>query len=102
MKALVPFYVITAIVLVAFMSMYNVQHSDDIINECLNNTEKCECDEDEPEPGNFCTYAASFYNVFGYLAGGPDGTTDPLDMIFIFLTVIIFLNVLIAIVSNAW
>ena len=60
----------------------------------------CTCNTDSQD--NFCTYEDSVHNVFGYFAGGPDDTTDVLDIIFIFLTVIIFLNVLIAIVSNAW
>jgi hypothetical protein len=107
MKELVPFFVITLIILVAFMSMYYVKRFDDGYvkgdggKECDPLVDaSCSCDEEFQV--NFCTYTDSFYNVFGYLGGGPDETTDVLDIIFIFLTVIIFLNVLIAIVSNAW
>jgi hypothetical protein len=51
---------------------------------------------------NFCTYKDSFHNVFGYLAGGPDDTRDVLDILCGVVVVIIFLNVVIGIVSNAW
>jgi hypothetical protein len=60
----------------------------------------CTCNSDIED--NFCTYYHAFHNVFGYLAGGPDDTTDALDVICGVVVVIIFLNVLIAIVANAW
>ena len=60
----------------------------------------CVCDSSEQD--NFCSYRDSLQNVFGYMAGGPDDTTDFLDFICGFVVVIIFLNVVIAIVSNAW
>jgi hypothetical protein len=60
----------------------------------------CTCDADSLN--KFCTYIDSFHNVFGYLAGGPDDTKDVLDIFCGVVVVIIFLNVVIGIVSNAW
>jgi hypothetical protein len=60
----------------------------------------CTCDTDDKD--NFCSYEDSLYNVFGYLAGGPDDTVDFLDFICGMVVVIVFLNVVIAIVANAW
>ncbi len=95
------------------MYMYYVQRFDDGV-ECdatslewnlAHPTEEpmvdvCTCDATLQD--NFCTYSDSFHNVFGYLAGGPDDTRDVLDITCAVVVVIIFLNVLIAIVSNAW
>ena len=60
----------------------------------------CVCDASGQD--NFCSYRDSVKNVFGYLVGGPDDTTDFLDFICGFVVVIIFLNVVIAMVANAW
>ena len=66
------------IVLVAFMYMYYVQRYDEGV-ECDYERNVCICDATDKD--NFCSYKDSFYNVFGYLAGGPDGTTDFLDVL---------------------
>ena len=60
----------------------------------------CVCDSSGQD--NFCSYRDSLRNVFEYMVGGPDETRDFLDFVFGFVVVIIFLNVVIAIVSNAW
>jgi hypothetical protein len=116
MYKLIPFFVITIIILTAFMYMYYVQRYDEGV-QC-NATEQelniknlgfenattfpdvCTCDDSDQD--NFCSYTAAFYNVYGYLAGGPDDTADFLDIICGMVVVIVFLNVVIAIVSNAW
>jgi hypothetical protein len=78
------------------MYMYYVQRYDEGV-QC---TPNCTCDA--TVQNNFCTYGAAFFNVFGFLAGGPDDTSDFLDVICGMVVVIVFLNVVIAIVSNAW
>ena len=121
MSKLIPFFVITIIILTAFMYMYYVQRYDEgvqcnateyesNVNYASNTSlgfenapiypKVCTCDATDQD--NFCSYAAAFYNVFGYLAGGPDDTVDFLDIICGSVVVIVFLNVVIAIVSNAW
>jgi hypothetical protein len=114
MKELVPFFVITMIILVAFMYMYYVQRYDEGVvcnaTALMSNVnaspgdeimfDVCTCDAEDTD--NFCSYLDSFHNVFGYLAGGPDDTVDFLDFICGTVVVIVFLNVVIAIVSNAW
>jgi hypothetical protein len=95
------------------MYMYYVQRFDDgvtcddtslVLNQNdtyeVKRTDVCMCDVDSQD--NFCTYTDSFHNVFGYLAGGPDDTRDVLDIFCGVVVVIIFLNVVIGIVSNAW
>jgi hypothetical protein len=101
------------IILTAFMYMYYVQRYDEGVQcnaeeyqsniqnpNARNFTEVCTCDA--TDQGNFCSYEAAFNNVFGYLAGGPDTTVDFLDIVCGSVVVIVFLNVVIAIVSNAW
>jgi hypothetical protein len=95
------------------MYMYFVQRFDDgvkcnptllVFNQNDTNEEKepdvCTCNADSQE--HFCTWKDSFHNVFGYLAGGPGDTKDGLDILCGVVVVIIFLNVVIGIVSNAW
>jgi hypothetical protein len=118
MYELIPFFIITIIILIAFTYMYYVQRYDEGVecnatalfsNRYYRNASSsedeimynvCTCDADDK--GNFCSYEDSFYNVFGYLAGGPDDTVDFLDFVCGMVVVIVFLNVVIAIVSNAW
>jgi hypothetical protein len=73
---------------------WNLKHPEEPILDV------CTCNSDIED--NFCSYQDSLHNVFGYLAGGPDRTKDALDFICGVMIVIIFLNVLIAIVANAW
>jgi hypothetical protein len=130
MYKLIPFFVITIIILTAFMYMYYVQRYDEGV-QCnpteylsnINNAKENEtiwdkynpnlgfenattysdvCTCDAADKDNFCSYEAAFLNVFGYLAGGPDDTVDFLDIVCGMVVVIVFLNVVIAIVSNAW
>ena len=54
-----------------------------------------------PEEG-FQTLGEAFVSIFGYFILGPDEVITPLDFVFGILIVIILLNVVIAIVSDAW
>ena len=84
---MIPFFIITIIVLLAFMYMYYVQRFDEGVtcdldkmlhNYNLSETTSggvknifdsvCICEATE-EGSNFCEYSDSFYDVFGYLAG---------------------------------
>jgi hypothetical protein len=94
------------------MYMYYVQRFDEGV-ECNSTLLEWNLDHPAEEPmvdvctcnstlSDFCTYKDSMHSVFGYLTGGPDDTTDVLDIICGLVIVIIFLNVVIAIVLNAW
>ena len=50
----------------------------------------------------FETYGTTFYTIFTFFVSGLEETTGPLDLIFGILSVIILLNVVIAIVSASW
>lgn len=54
------------------------------------------------ESDDFKTLLGSFQAVFTSFVGGPDDTIDLLDVFFGILSTIILLNVVIAIVSDAW
>jgi hypothetical protein len=81
MKDLLPFAIVTLIVLVAFSFMYYIQNFGD---------------------EGYETFKDAFYSIFTQFFGGPEGATGPLDLIFGILSVVILLNVVIAIVSTSW
>jgi len=78
---LFPFGIVTAIVLVAFSFMYYVKNYG--------------------EEG-FETFVDSFYTVFTRFVGDFEEASDVLDLAFGVVSVMVLLNVLIAIVSTSW
>jgi hypothetical protein len=81
MEDLLPFAIVTLIVLVAFSFMYYIQ------NYGLEGYE---------------TFKDAFYSIFSQFVGGPEPATGPLDLVFGILSVVILLNVVIAIASTSW
>jgi hypothetical protein len=92
-KELVPLFVITALLLVAFMYMYHGQRFNEGV-ECNYTLFEWNMDHPTDEPildvcmcnsdiqDNFFSYKDSLHNVFGCLAGRPDDKTeDVLDFI---------------------
>ena len=75
---MIPFIVVTFITLFAFAYMYFIHNNGE---EAL---------------------WQSFKNTFSSFVSGPDETMSTLDFLFGFLIVIVLLNVVIAIVSDAW
>jgi hypothetical protein len=51
---------------------------------------------------DFSTFGVSVYSLFAVMIGGPDVTDDVLDIVFGIVTIVVMLNVVIAIVSNTW
>jgi len=99
---LIPFAVITGVLLAAFAYLYFVQSNVSQWEDCgkcrglETMTEDCDgCDGHE-------TLLASFLTTFASFVGGPDDTPTLLDVIYGVVTVIILLNVVIAIISKAW
>ena len=86
--------------LLAFAFMYYVDRFEMgvIVDEGTGSFLEC----DDSDLDNFCDYTTAFFNVFGYFVGGPDESSTTLDVVCSVVVVIVFLNVVIAIVSNAW
>lgn len=85
---LIPFFLVTALILMAFSYAAYVQN--------FNN---------EVEPGEvneFEDFLASFLTLFGGFLGGPERPQSVADILFGIISVVILLNVVIAIISNAW
>ena len=81
MVDILPFLTITFIILVAFTSMYYIQRFGE---------------------DGFETFASSFNSLFTAFIGGPEGTDGILDVLFGVLSIVILLNVVIAIISSSW
>eukprot|EP00526_Cylindrotheca_closterium_P009474 CAMPEP_0113605516 /NCGR_PEP_ID=MMETSP0017_2-20120614/2369_1 /TAXON_ID=2856 /ORGANISM="Cylindrotheca closterium" /LENGTH=431 /DNA_ID=CAMNT_0000514011 /DNA_START=32 /DNA_END=1327 /DNA_ORIENTATION=+ /assembly_acc=CAM_ASM_000147 len=84
---LIPFFLVTGLILMAFAYAAFIQNFNKI---------------DEENPGNFKDFLASFLTLFGEFLGGPERPTTPTDVLFGIMSVVILLNVVIAIISNAW
>jgi hypothetical protein len=74
---------VTGIILLAFAYAYFVQRYED-------------------KDSDFENFKESFFTVFGFFVGGPERPETPVDFLFAIISVVILLNVVIAIVSNAW
>jgi hypothetical protein len=76
---------VTGIILLAFAYAYFVQGY-----------------KDSHENDDYDSFGGSFLTVFGAFVSGPERPETLVDILFAILSVVILLNVVIAIVSNAW
>ena len=91
--ALLPFMVVSIITLFAFSFMYYVQESD-------SNAYYDPMPHSSPNP--FYPLIESFKTTYTPFASGPEGNDTFLDFLFGFTIIIVLLNVVIAVVTEAW
>ncbi|CAJ1965696.1 unnamed protein product [Cylindrotheca closterium] len=84
---LIPFFLVTGMILMAFAFASFVQNFND---------------DDEEIRANFANFGESFLTLFGEFLGGPERPKTVSDILFGVISVVILLNVVIAIISNAW
>lgn len=93
-QTLIPFFIVSGLLLLAFAYGFRVSHND---AGCLANCEEDACDMCQASLGQW------YYWVLGGFFSGADSTDSPtLDLLFGVTAIIILLNVVIAIVSDAW
>ncbi|KAL3933210.1 MAG: hypothetical protein SGBAC_010496 [Bacillariaceae sp.] len=84
---LIPFFLVTGLILMAFAYGAYVQNFES---------------DNEEIRENFKNFFESFLTLFGEFLGGPERPTTAADIMFGIVSVVILLNVVIAIISNAW
>ncbi len=87
-KVLLPFLTVSALVLIGFVATYRIRSN---FNPDYDGHEACERD-----------FSECLLFVTNNFFGGPDETSGWLDVFFGIMVVVILLNVVIAIVSDAW
>lgn len=92
---LIPFFVMSLLILGAFSFMYFVREFDRDLcsSESVCSTDNGIC---------FCSFWNAFPGVFIFIIRGLDGAATSIDYIFGVVVAIVLLNVLIAIVNNEW
>lgn len=95
---LIPFLIVSLLILVAFGEMYNV----DSIAQGL-------CLQESNEALNFCTSESSLFSMYAFFVGGIElgdlsstTTMKVISIAFGFFVAVVLLNVVIAIVSKSW
>ena len=89
---LVPFLVVSLVMIFGFSFTFYINRFDDE-----------GCDPMSDEEASFCTISDSMLTTLNYFYSGPDDTGSWwLDQLFGLVAVVILLNVVIAVVSDAW
>jgi len=98
LKTTLPFLIVSFLLVFAFSFIYYTLSSLDV--------SLCPVDGNDEfnDEFNHCTLSGSMYTSLFWFFKGPDDPTNytAVDFIFLFLVIVVLLNVVIAIVSDAW